>query len=176
MQTELYGRIYKLTNKINGKPYIGQSTEDDINKRWDAYKRLDCKRQPKIYNALKKYGPENFLFEVIDNTDNQLHLDDLEILYVTQFDSIKNGYNCMPGGKGGKHSEESKKKMSDIKKEHNVWIGRKHSEETKRRMSESHKGITSWNKGITTSEETKKKMSDARKQYYANKKLNPISV
>lgn len=169
-----YGRIYKLTNKINSKPYIGQTTEKYINKRWYRYRTLRCKRQPKIYNALKKYGPENFLFEVIDTSpQNQDQLDNLEIMYTEKYDSIKNGYNCMPGGKGGKHSEESKKKMSDNKKNHNVWVGRIHSEETKRRMSEVKQGNKNSSFGVCGdkaamwgkhhSEEAKKKMSDKLK-------------
>ena len=53
-----YGKIYRLTNKINGKMYHGQTIEEDINDRWKHYKRLQCKRQPKLYAALKHMAPK----------------------------------------------------------------------------------------------------------------------
>jgi len=173
MQTETltinsYGKIYRLTNKINGKMYHGQSTKENINDRWKRYKGLHCKNQPKIYNALKKYGPDNFLFEVIDTTpQNQPQLDDLEIDYIAKFDSMNNGYNCDPGGKGGKHSDETKNKMSESHKGKKMSdynkiallkanLGRKMSEQSKIRMSNNHKGLQ-------RSEETKLKLSIANK-------------
>lgn len=58
---------------------------------------------------------------------------------------------------GKTHSEESKKKMSEVKKgENNYWYGKQHSDETKKKMSEAHKGKTH-------SEESKKKMSESKK-------------
>jgi group I intron endonuclease len=176
---ETYGQIYKITNKLDCKPYIGQTTEDDINDRWKKYKKLQCKRQPKLYNALKAHGPENFLFEVIDTTpQDQSQLDNLEISYVSKFDSMNNGYNCTPGGKGiGKGhivSKETRKKISEKLK------GRRLSEETKqvlsnmrmgdknpmfgKYISEEHKGkISRANIGRLVSEETKRKISETSK-------------
>lgn len=112
MQIELYGRIYKLTNKHNNKSYVGQSIEININKRWNVYKNILCKSQPKIYNALKKYGPESFLFEIIDESaTDQSQLDSLETMYIIKFDCVKNGYNCDYGGRGhGRRSAETSKK------------------------------------------------------------------
>ena len=139
-----YGKIYRLTNKINNKMYHGQ-TIDNIENRWVKYKTLNCKGQPKLYNALKKYGPENFIFEVIDTSpQNQPQLDDLERLYISKFDSMNNGYNCEPGGRSG----------GTI------------SDETKRKMSEAHKGISSWNKGIHVPQEIKQKISKSLKQHF----------
>ena len=146
-----YGKIYRLTNKVNNKMYHGQTTEEDINDRWKKYKNLNCKSQKKLYNALKKYGWDNFLAEVIDTTpQNQEQLDNLEIFYIAKFNSIENGYNCNPGGHGGKRSEETKRKISNSLKgfRHNTEsiekiriasLNRKHSEETKRKLSENWK-------------------------------------
>jgi len=177
-----YGRIYRLTNKINGKMYHGQTTEDDIINRWNKYKHLQCKGQKKLYPALKKYGPENFLFEVVDTTpQDQTQLDNMEIFYIAKFDSMNNGYNCDPGGKGGKHSEETKRKISNSQKgrifspEHikklsishkgqiGYFSGKHLSEEHKRRLSKSQQGVNHYNFGKHHSSETKLKMSTAQK-------------
>lgn len=168
-----YGQIYRATNKINGKMYHGQTTEKDIKRRWYRYKNLNCKNQPKLYPALKKYGPENFLFEVIDTTpQDQIQLDNLEIFYIAKFDSFHNGYNANEGGHGGKKSEETKKKISislkgrsrskeAIRKFIETRTGSHHSEETKRKMSIAKQGEKSYMFGKHMSEETKKKISDA---------------
>jgi len=151
-----YGKIYRLTNKINGKMYHGQ-TIDDVNIRWDKYKRLDCKRQPKLYPALKKYGPENFLFEVVDESpQDQIQLDNKEMFYIAKFDSFHNGYNCNEGGRGcGKMSEETKLKISKANK------GNYHSDETKKKISEANSGNKNGMFGQHHSIETKQKISKA---------------
>jgi len=171
-----YGRIYRLTNKIDGKMYHGQTTEKYINKRWNVYKRLQCKRQPKLYNALKKYGWDNFLAEVIDTTpQDQLQLDELEIYYIAKFDSMNNGYNGTEGGHGGgKLSKEAKKKISESKMgEKNPNFGKPLSEEHKRKISESNSGNKNvmFGKcgklspifGFRHSDESKMKMSKSKK-------------
>ena len=156
--TPPYGQIYRLTNKINGKMYHGQTTKENINDRWDDYKNLYCKRQPKLYNALKKYGWDNFLAEVIDNSpQNQSQLDEKETAYIRQFNSMNNGYNCNEGGSGKGHiCEETRKNMSK------AFTGRKLSIETKRKMSEARKGKNNPNYGKHHSIETKNKISKAK--------------
>ena len=70
--------IYKITNP-NNKVYIGQSR--NIRRRFSAYKRLECKKQVKLFNSLNKYGVINHKFEVIielDKNDN-LYLEKLPI-------------------------------------------------------------------------------------------------
>ena len=170
----LYGQIYKLTNKLNGKPYVGQSTEEDINDRWKKYRLLQCQGQPKLFNALKKYGWDNFLAEVIDTTaTSQPQLDDLEDMYILKFDCINNGYNCRRGGSHGKLSEETKRKISKAnmgrihseetkRKLANISRGRRHTEESKKKMSDAVKGEKSCMFGKTRSEETKRKISNTQ--------------
>ena len=138
MQTEKqikpYGYIYKITNKINNKPYIGQTTLIP-QKRWNNYKTLNCKKQPKLYNALKKYGVDNFIFEVIDNSaTNQISLNQLEEQYIQKYDSIKMGYNNKHGGSYGKHTQETKQNISKSQ------IGKKLSDDTKCKISNANKG------------------------------------
>ncbi|MDD4389679.1 MAG: NUMOD3 domain-containing DNA-binding protein [Eubacteriales bacterium] len=107
-----YGYIYKITNPINGKCYIGQTTRN-VQKRWKLYKNLQCVDQPKLYNALKKYGPENFIYEIFDDTSsNQEELNFLEESYILCLDSIDRGYNGKEGGSSGKLPLEVKHKIS----------------------------------------------------------------
>lgn len=173
---ETYGRIYRLTDKTNGKMYHGQTTEEDINVRWKTYKKLNCKGQPKLYNALKAHGPENFLFEVIDASAKDLpQLNTLETFYIRKFDSMNNGYNCNEGGDGRGHiCEETRQKIikslklvkrsDDFKKRvSEVHKGRKRSEETKKRLSDSLKGNTNC-LGRIVSEETRVKLSKPRRE------------
>ena len=61
--------IYKITSP-SGKIYIGQSK--DINKRFNLYKRLQCERQPKLYNSFIKYGTINHKFEVLCECNKEL--------------------------------------------------------------------------------------------------------
>jgi group I intron endonuclease len=160
MQTEIsnkpYGRIYKLTNKINGKPYIGQTIKD-LDERWAEYKTLRCVRQPKLYAALNKYGPDNFTYEAIDEGTNQIELDLLETKYIRLFNSMNNGYNCNEGGNArGVITEETRTKISKATK------GKKRSEETRKRISEAKQGMVGTFIGKHHSEESKQKMSIGR--------------
>lgn len=180
-----YGVIYCLTCKKNGKVYIGQTT--DFHKRIKKYKRLQCKLQIKIYRALKKYGPENFDYDILDMTVNQELLDFLEDFYIETIGSRNHniGYNIKGGGSHGKHSDETKVKMSKSRKDspkcrdwkwsteakqnnkHN-WkggmIGKSHSIETKEKMSESHKGKLE-GKNWKWSEESKKRNKGREKGF-----------
>ena len=81
--------IYKLTSP-SGKTYIGQSI--CIRERFSKYKRMNCEDQPKLHNALKKYGVNNFIYEIIEICSRNM-LDEREKYYIAQYDSIKNGYN-----------------------------------------------------------------------------------
>lgn len=180
---ETHGQIYRLTNKINGKMYHGQTVKP-LYIRWNKYKRLDCKGQPKLYNALKKYGPGNFTFEAIDSADDQVQLDKMEVDYIADFDSINNGYNIETGGYGGKMlSEETKQRISEAKKgSKNAMFGKPSarrgcilSEETKRKMSESIR-LKLAEKDKVVSEETKRKMSEAKKRWWEERRLKTSCV
>lgn len=91
--------IYKITNKINNKVYIGQTTKT-VRERWlrhmsDAISgRLDTK----FACAIRKYGVENFSVETIDTAESKEELDQKEIYWIHFYDSIKTGYNSVEGG------------------------------------------------------------------------------
>ena len=147
--------VYKISNKIDGKVYIGQSW--NVEKRWENEK---CGYINEIFNrAFKKHGKENFEFSIIEefnfenNSENQEILNDLEIKYIKEYNSTNRnfGYNIKEGGHRGRHSEESKRKISEANKGKKHWLGKKHSEETKNKIRQK-------NIGRKMSEEAKEKI------------------
>lgn len=127
--------VYKVTNLINNKIYIGQSVYNN-SKYYGSGKYLKF--------AIKKYGKENFIKEVVEECDSS-NLNEREKYWINYYDSIKNGYNISKGGQKGwmvglKHSDESKKQMSyNHIKEKNHMYGKHHTEETKNKISNSLK-------------------------------------
>lgn len=87
--------IYKITNLINNKIYIGQSI--DIEKRWEEHKYYSSDEHTAIQSAFKKYGISNFSFEVIEKCSKN-KLDEREIYWIAYYDSYNNGYNLTAGG------------------------------------------------------------------------------
>lgn len=110
--------IYKITNRINGKVYIGLTTES-LQKRWkghlQAYK--SCNRH--LYQSMRKYGIENFTIEEIDNTDSFEELGKLERKYIKEYNSQnpEKGYNITSGGESNQLDANPRAKLSveDIK-------------------------------------------------------------
>ena len=173
--------IYRITNLVNGKTYIGQH----------KYKALDDNYMGSgkhLKSAQTKYGIENFKKDIlVFNVANKEHADSLEktfIAFEREKVGIKNCYNIADGGEGntGCFTEEHKRKISEankgMKRSEEVkkkWsfahIGKHHSEETKKKMSEVHKGkrlseeakrkLSESRKGRTFSEKHKRKLSDA---------------
>jgi len=83
--------IYKITNPKN-KIYIGQSV--NIKRRFKEYKSIKCKRQPRLYNSLKKYGVNNHTFEIIDYCDVE-ELNSKERYYQELYNCLsRSGLNC----------------------------------------------------------------------------------
>lgn len=95
------GCIYIVTNKINGKQYIGKTGYQDASIRWNQHKHdyTRFKDRP-LYRAFLKYGIENFDFSILyDNLySNELDLKEIEM--ITLYDTYKNGYNATLGGEG----------------------------------------------------------------------------
>lgn len=135
--------IYKITNKINGKVYIGQTTLT-INRRWyyHCYKSSGCTF---LHRAIEKYGAENFTIEQVDAANNKFELDQKEQFWIQHYNSLTpNGYNLKTGGATPLYSEESKKQMSvnhaDVSGENNPRFGVQLTAATKKKISDSHKG------------------------------------
>lgn len=154
------GVIYLITNEINGKKYVGQAVSYSGVRKWGSQRRRDSHVKNALNqkfecrlleNAINKYGPDNF--SVIDIIECGVEeLNDYEQYYIEQYQTLApNGYNLMTGGANGrKHSEETKKLMSETR------TGKKHSQITKEKIGIAHK-----NKEVT--EETKENIGKTSK-------------
>lgn len=91
--------IYKITNLLNQKCYIGQSI--NIKQRWKQHRANSQVRDEALYLAIQKYGIENFSFEVIEECKEE-ELDLKEQYYINYYDSYNNGYNMTLGGQNNK--------------------------------------------------------------------------
>lgn len=149
--------IYKITSPTK-KIYIGQSI--NIERRFETYKKLHCKKQLKLYRSFLKYGTENHTFEIVEECKKE-ELNSKEQYYQFLFDCIgKSGLNCkITSSKNisGRLSNETKEKISKTLsgqkrpfmnmeyKKTKEWkekmsksmLGKKHSSETKQKMSKS---------------------------------------
>ena len=105
--------VYKITNKINNKIYIG-ITSQSLNKRWYNHcgKKSNCTL---LRNAINKYGKFNFQIEQIDSASSREDLEQKEQYWIAYYKSNQPefGYNLLSGGfYKSKHSELTKQKMS----------------------------------------------------------------
>lgn len=112
--------IYKHTTP-SGRCYIGQTVNPK--KRW---KPLEYKECQKFFYAIIMYGWNNITHEIIDSCETQEKANELEAFYIKKYDSVNNGYNILTGGIT--HDGMN-----------NPFCGRKHTEESKKKMSQNHK-------------------------------------
>lgn len=93
--------VYKITNKLNNKSYIGW-TGKDLNLRWEehTYDALRKKDNRKFYNAIRKYGIDVWNVKILKENLNIEEAKNQEIRYIELFDSYHNGYNSTKGGDG----------------------------------------------------------------------------
>lgn len=153
--------IYRITNKVNGKTYIGQHKHKKLNDNYMGSGKL-------IRRAQKKYGIENFEKEILEFDIPNVELaNDFEQMYIL-FERAKGKaeYNIANGGNGkGTVSKETKKKISESKKgKPSGHKGMHFSEEAKKKISEATKGRTTWNKGL--------KLGSNGTHWYNNGKIN----
>lgn len=144
---ENVGIVYKVTNKINNKIYIGKTTKT-LKTRWGEH-LYNVKKECKFYfhNAIRKYGPENFIVDIISESNSKEELGNIEkqMIIFHKSHMSENGYNMTWGGDG--------------------TCGWKHSEETKQKIRNGNIGKISWIKGKTQTEESNEKRKLARLGY-----------
>ena len=96
------GFIYKITNKVNGKSYIGQTIQS-VKERFYQHCATKCSQailNMVIHKAITKYGKSNFTIEVIEEVESA-NLNDRERYWIRYYDSYNNGYNSTEGGQDG---------------------------------------------------------------------------
>jgi group I intron endonuclease len=111
--------IYKISNKINGKVYIGKTTKT-LKKRWEEHCRATYKDSPfRFHKAIRKYLPENFQLTILYKAKTKQRLKTAEKILIRIYKSFdfKYGYNSTAGGEGTGplHSEETKKKLREFR-------------------------------------------------------------
>lgn len=187
------GYIYKITNTVNNKCYIGVTTATNPNERWHNHKsairaNIGC---PFLQTAFKKHGEDAFKFEVLIICFDE-DVFKFENDYIVKYNSmIPNGYNAAEGGKigmsflGKKHTEETKKIISKKSKAHNANPEvRERARQNAIQFNNTHnigelmRKSEKWQKALaegrfsnrSQTEESKKKISEGLKRYYKNNK------
>lgn len=166
--------IYKATNKVNGKIYIGQTIQP-LYKRWQDHCRGDKTRDSYLHRAIAKHGIENFIIEQIDSAQTIEELNTKEETYIKALNCLSpNGYNLLPGGDNRRHHPDTQKKISEklkgrsIPQRWNKGRSHPHSAETKAKLSNALKGTpikNRWTAGNKTprTEEQKAHLSAMNK-------------
>ena len=94
------GEIYKITNLVNGKCYVGKTKHESVIRWRDHINGYHSSSL--IHKAIVKYGVDNFSFEVIESNVQESLLNELEMFYISKFNSkTPNGYNLTDGGDSG---------------------------------------------------------------------------
>lgn len=161
-------KIYKYTNKINNKIYIGQTCKS-LEER--AQKGRNYKGSRHFYNAIQKYGWDNFTVEILEDNLTCEEANEREVFYIALYNStdIRIGYNLREGGLNSAVSEETRKKISQNAierykdKTKNPMYGKKHSQETLNKMSQCKIGEKNPMYGKKLSEESRRKISEYNK-------------
>lgn len=172
------GYIYKITNTLNGKAYIGQTVKKVEYRINQHFNRSSC---PVLRNAIEKYGRDAFRVEILHEVLD-IFMDDLETAEIKKHNTLSpNGYNLEGGGHANKtRSPEIGQKISAAKK------GKTLSLEHRQKLSESHKGkslspetrkkISDAHKGKIKSPETRKKLSNRRLSPESRKKMSDAAT
>jgi group I intron endonuclease len=124
--------IYKITNNLNGKSYIGQTVQSMRRRKSEHLYRManQPERNHKLYMALRKYGMESFTWEVLESCQTVEELNEREKYYINAFNTYNRGYNMTEGG--DTVSEETKEKLRKIFTGRIITWGHKISETRKK--------------------------------------------
>ena len=160
----MFGYIYKTTNILNNRVYIGQ-------KKSKVFVNTYYGSGIAITEALKKYGKENFIVEVIGWADNKNQLNMMEIEAIKTHSSICNLYNIADGGDGGDTTSNHPNKEEIVKKRaHGLQLWHASLTEERRvehgkKISQSKKGKSNGHEGFRHSAETIEKIKQSNKEF-----------
>ncbi len=165
--------VYMHENRVNGKKYIGITSQKPTN-RWRNGAGYD--KQPRFFAAIQRYGWDAFRHEILYTGLTQEEAERLEVDLIEKYETLneEKGYNIAPGGVvfiptgetrakqsaariGWTPSAETRQKMSDAKR------GKRLSAEHRAHLSEAHTGRVSPNKGKTLPPEWREKMSQSHR-------------
>lgn len=145
------GYIYKISNDINDKVYIGK-TLATIEKRWKEHchdmEKRDLENRP-LYRAMKKYGYRHFYIEEIEQCSNDV-INERECYWIDFYNSYKNGYNATKGGDGTSYA--------DVESIIILWNEGKNIKEIHEKTGHDHNTITNHliDYGVTAEERQKR--------------------
>lgn len=150
----MYGYIYKISNSINTKVYIGQTTKT-VEARFRSHLKASTrtKNGQHLYLAMNKYGKDNFWVEQIDTADSREELNNKEKYWISYYNSINNGYNMMDGG-----NDENPMNSEKVKKKHAQKLS---SQEIRDKISKS---LSDYRKREGFSVEHKQKIKESREK------------
>lgn len=112
-----YGVIYCITNKINGKKYVGLTTRG-IEQRFDEH----CKADSYVGKAIRKYGEGNFSISVLDTAESREELTRKEIDWISKLGAFGDGYNLTNGGDGVSLTKRIVVQMSKRQSKYCRWV------------------------------------------------------
>lgn len=171
----MYYTVYKITNTLNGRFYIGKHQTKNLNDRYMGSGKL-------LKQAIEKYGIDNFTKEILEVYDTEEEMNEAEKKLVTLSEE---SYNLCEGGQGGfnyinrqdidkfrgkKHTDQTKRKISK------AMSGKKrdpHSDQTRRKISNSKKGKPNPSARREKTEEEKEKIRKSVKKWWKNKGNKP---
>ncbi len=177
--------IYKATNKINGKSYIGQTICGLENRKYQHIKSAEYNNNANniFHNAIKKYGPDAFEWEIVAEGFPYLFIDTFEKYWINYYDTYNgDGYNMTKGGNkpprlcgekngfyGKKHSKMSIDKMLEARNKNKEWLKKiqNKTEDHRNKISESNRKTmnTEWKSTIG------KRMKEKRNNTMNNKEI-----
>lgn len=132
-------KLYRIINNKSKSSYIGM-TKMSLSKRFSNHKYwATTKRKTKLYDAMRKYGVENFSIILLEEFNTKQECCEAEKALIASEDNL---YNLASGGEGGfvvVDINQWKLKLSASRKGRTPFIGRQHSDETKRKCSEAAK-------------------------------------
>ena len=166
-------KLYKITNQINGKVYVG-ITKLELDQRWKQH--VSQSKSPKypLHRAINKHGQDNFCITLLYECDDRRTISEMEEPTILSYDSRENGYNVAKGGYGGdlgdavnakrkitisNYSDEVKQRLSDMRRVRQTGQT-KHNSSGRKSQSEKLMG-NQHALGLKHTDETKRKISEA---------------